>query len=222
MNPRFIARDIGSWLPTLRIVRLVTFAIAVILLSSEYTPRVVAQIVTRNQEPIVMDAGSFPAFTGIPVNRIRLYTKVSETWVEIPSQVDERIVDTLDTYYVPGDPCKLSAATCELAVKVTGDPGNFGSFAQVVFMARDGAGQLAATTDWVGTPTVDTMSTRYLITVADGVNGQTGIVYAYAWLKEPSHLNDVASYVSWTPDTSNPSCIVTSPLELPRFDAHQV
>ena len=53
-------------------------------------------------------------------------------------------------------------------------------------------------------------------------HGQTGIVYAYAWLKEPSHLNDVASYVSWTPDTSNPSCIVTSPLELPRFDAHQV
>lgn len=154
----------------------------------------------------------FPAFAGVAVDRIVLYTRdpTNTSWIEIPTQVDER--QALNIRDNQPQTCRYTNDPCELAYVLSGteaSPGTPGldDDDEVVFMARDATGAKAPLGAWVGVPGIDTLGTRYQIAVRDQVNGEIGYVYAFAWFGTPTHQPGVADYVQWTPTPSDGNCL---------------
>lgn len=172
-----------------------------------------AGIVTRTQEAVVRTGDMFPAFAGVPVDRIVLYTwdATTSSLIEIPTQVDEREAQNLKANQ--SSACQYTNDPCELGYVLSGVEPSPGSGLddddEVVFMARDATGSAAPISAWIGVAGVDTMATRYQISVRDAVNGEVGYVYAFAWLGTPTHQPGVADYVQWTAAGSGEPCQTT-------------
>ena len=83
-----------------------------------------AGISTRDHEPVVRSGSLFPAFGGTPVDRIVLYTRDSTntSWIEIPTQVDERQAQNLQANQP--STCQYPNNPCELGYVLSGTEGN--------------------------------------------------------------------------------------------------
>ena len=171
-----------------------------------------AAITTRTQEPIVLTADQFPAFAGIPVDQIFLYKYENGQWTEIPRQIDEIEIDTLQDNMAPT--CQYDHDPCELSYILSGTEGNgFDSdpgIDEIVFMARDVRGSWNNTSSWMGDPNTGTYGTRYQIKVIDPKSGEGGYVYAYAWRNPQAHDPNLSDYVVAAPAGAGDNCNQTN------------
>lgn len=190
-------------------IRAVFVIVALLVLGGIELP-ISAGITIRTQEPIVLEAAQFPAFEGVALDRIRLYVYTATGWARIPAQIDEWEVDDLyDNISDSG--CRYEHEACELGYVLQGVNGDGFTAAfpadELAFMARDVVGVMKRTNYWVGTPGLTTMNVRYQILVKDHDSGETGYVYAYAWITDPP-TNPIADYVRWDESTASDPCTI--------------
>ena len=127
--------------------------------------------VDRPQDPVVVKGANFPAFSGVPLNELVLYTYGSGSWKPIPFQIDE--VNITGTY-------------------VMSDDGLLDANDELVFMAGDTT--TCVDTAWP-TDGQSRLFPRYVISVTDTLNpGGKARVYLY---RSNTLTRSSASYITW-------------------------
>ncbi len=136
------------------------------------TPRSVAAF-DRPEDPVVITGTRLPAFSGVPLNELKLYASHGGGWAAIPFQIDE--VNISGTY-------------------VISDDGLLDGNDELVFMAGD-AGDSISAADWPA-DTPARLNPRYVITVTDPLSASH---QAWAYLYRSATLAESSvSYITWT------------------------
>lgn len=145
------------------------------------TPRA-ASASGRPEDPVVLTGSRFPAFSGVPLNELVLYTYRGGDWLAVPFQIDQ--VNISGTY-------------------VTSDGGLLDANDELAFMARD-AGEEANAALWPA-DTAARLYPRYAITVTDPLSASQP---AWAYLYRSTTLTrSNVSYLTWTFATQTASAL---------------
>jgi len=132
-----------------------------------------AKTLDRNLDPVILTGASVPAFDGVPVDQVYVYALITDTWRQLPMQVDE--------------------VTASGAYTTTED-GRLDANDEIVFMAKDLGDQSPA--DPRSIPGFPRVAIFYEITVTDPLSPTHA---AWAYLMYSSALTPTFStdYVRW-------------------------
>ena len=169
-------------------------AVAAVILTTLAGP-LQADLTQRDRDPVVLTGTVLPALQGIAPSRIVAF-RYDGGWVQIPVQVDERVVVDFGTVYdsTATGITTLSYADTSTYTGPDTDP-TFDADDEIAFMARDAGAQSPGDAEPAGT----VAGSGWELTLTDPLTGEV----AYAYLFESDGSLDPgagASYVFYTFD----------------------